>query len=46
MSGERNRLVKNVTEFLILTYFLIEGLSRISQSSRDLEVRQINSKLY
>ncbi len=46
MSGSSNQLIKNVTEILILSYFLIEGLSRISQSSRDSEVRQINSKLY
>ena len=39
-------VLRNVAEILILGYFLIEGLSRVTQSSRDFETRQINAKVH
>ena len=39
-----NKAVRNIAEVLIATYFVLDGLSRLYSTSRDLEVQYLNEK--
>ena len=41
-----NKTVRGIAEFLLTAFFVVEGLTRIRQASRDFEVWHLNHKVH